>query len=167
PAHVRGQGHRPPADLRGRGDRGSRHPRPRCAGVPPRVRVHGVLATAAVARDRDRGRTDGDLTTVRHPPAHQRLDATERRLLRAVEGNERSRAVRSGSFRVRSRLAPGRGRAVHRRTSDMSRLTCRGAGTAAAAVAGAVALVTVLFGLLAAPGGAVTKNPCKVLSTAE
>jgi len=49
----------------------------------------------------------------------------------------------------------------------MSRLTCRGAGTAAAAVAGAVALVTVLFGLFAAPGGAVTKNPCKVLSTAE
>jgi len=49
----------------------------------------------------------------------------------------------------------------------MSRLTGRRAGTAAGAVAGAVALVAVTFSVLAAPGAAATRNPCKVLSTAE
>jgi hypothetical protein len=49
----------------------------------------------------------------------------------------------------------------------MSRLTGRRAGTAAGAVAGAVALTTAMFGLFAAPGGATTKNPCKVFSTAD
>jgi hypothetical protein len=41
------------------------------------------------------------------------------------------------------------------------------AGTGVVAVAGVVALTSVLFGVSAAPGGAATKNPCKVLSAAE
>jgi hypothetical protein len=49
----------------------------------------------------------------------------------------------------------------------MSRLTGRRAGTAAGALAGVVAVTTVMFGVSAAPGGAATKNPCKVLSKAE
>ncbi len=49
----------------------------------------------------------------------------------------------------------------------MSRLTGRRAGSAAGTVAGVVALTTVMVGLFAAPGGAATENPCKVLNKAE
>ena len=49
----------------------------------------------------------------------------------------------------------------------MSRLTGRRAGTAAGAVAGALALTTAMFGMFAAPGGAATTSPCKVLSKAD
>lgn len=49
----------------------------------------------------------------------------------------------------------------------MSRLTGRRASTAAGAVAGALALSTAMFGVFAAPGGAATTSPCKVLSKAD
>ena len=57
-ADVRPQGDGRAADLRGRGARGPRHRRARCAGVPPRVRVHGLLADpvghGGVAREHHR-----------------------------------------------------------------------------------------------------------------
>jgi hypothetical protein len=49
----------------------------------------------------------------------------------------------------------------------MSSLTGKRAGTVAGVVAGVVALTSSMLGLVAAPGGAATKNPCKVLTKAE